>query len=296
MVKNVSEGLPSGDEISTPVRQLGICALFSFLADNRDYSGLPTGVVVFCGPGPRVSESSTMHSERSRAYAVILVGSSSLLTYGLARCLDGTNFQVVAISTAADQVVIPDASQHGGLVLVIDGCDLESALRDVRSFRALHESGRVAVLLDEFQWTNALAFFEAGAQACFPKSVAAETFVKSLELIMLGEVSLPKPASSLVASQDKRTPMVNGAPARLSPQEERVLEHLISGTSNKGIARALDITLATTKVHIKAILRKLGLNNRTQAAVWALGRGEKGDGAHPTGPPSPNEKTSTPPE
>src|SRR5262249_39797362 len=114
---------------------MGTCAVSSVLANNRDHFGSPAGVVVFSVPGPRASESSTILSERSRAYAVILVG-SSLLTHGLARCLDNTNFQVVAMSTAADQVVIPDVAQHGGLVLVIDGCDIQGALHDVRSFRA----------------------------------------------------------------------------------------------------------------------------------------------------------------
>src|SRR3546814_5192458 len=47
----------------------------------------------------------------------------------------------------------------------------------------------------------------------------------------------------------------------------------VTGASNKIIARRLDITEATVKVHIKAILRKLRVMNRTQAAIWAVTRG-----------------------
>jgi two-component system, NarL family, nitrate/nitrite response regulator NarL len=45
---------------------------------------------------------------------------------------------------------------------------------------------------------------------------------------------------------------------------------LINGDSNKAIARKIDITEATVKVHIKAILRKIRVHNRTQAAIWAM--------------------------
>jgi DNA-binding CsgD family transcriptional regulator len=56
----------------------------------------------------------------------------------------------------------------------------------------------------------------------------------------------------------------------LSPREHEILRHLVDGLPNKAIARALDITEATVKVHIKGLLRKMNMTNRTQAAVWAL--------------------------
>jgi two-component system nitrate/nitrite response regulator NarL len=57
---------------------------------------------------------------------------------------------------------------------------------------------------------------------------------------------------------------------RLSPREKEILSHLVEGHSNKGIARILGITEATVKVHLKSLLRKIGVENRTQAAIWAL--------------------------
>jgi two-component system nitrate/nitrite response regulator NarL len=62
---------------------------------------------------------------------------------------------------------------------------------------------------------------------------------------------------------------------KLSSRELMVLQLVAEGMANKMIARRLDLTEATVKVHIKSILRKLGLANRTQAAVWFM-RGELG--------------------
>jgi two-component system nitrate/nitrite response regulator NarL len=56
---------------------------------------------------------------------------------------------------------------------------------------------------------------------------------------------------------------------RLSQREQEILRWLMEGAPNKVIARKLNVAEATVKVHIKAILRKIGAHNRTQAAMWA---------------------------
>ncbi len=59
----------------------------------------------------------------------------------------------------------------------------------------------------------------------------------------------------------------------LSQREEEILKGVVKGHSNKMIARACGVTDATIKVHMKSILRKIRVANRTQAAIWALERG-----------------------
>jgi two-component system nitrate/nitrite response regulator NarL len=67
---------------------------------------------------------------------------------------------------------------------------------------------------------------------------------------------------------------INGANIRgLSEREQTILICLADGSSNKVIARKLDTAEETVKVHMKAILRKIGVKNRTQAAIWALNQG-----------------------
>ena len=60
---------------------------------------------------------------------------------------------------------------------------------------------------------------------------------------------------------------------QLSPREKSILRCLVEGDSNKSIARKIDIAEATVKVHVKAILRKIRVQNRTQAAIWAMNHG-----------------------
>ena len=65
--------------------------------------------------------------------------------------------------------------------------------------------------------------------------------------------------------------------SRLSQREAHILDGLVQGHANKVIARSCNITEATVKVHMKSILRKIQVANRTQAAIWAL---EHGHSAH----------------
>ena len=73
---------------------------------------------------------------------------------------------------------------------------------------------------------------------------------------------------------------------QLSPREKSILRCLIEGDSNKCIARKIDIAEATVKVHVKAILRKIRVQNRTQAAIWAMNHGALAVAQNSNAPPS----------
>ena len=69
-------------------------------------------------------------------------------------------------------------------------------------------------------------------------------------------------------------PQTSGSCApRLSARHKSILSCLIEGDSNKVIARKINIAEATVKVHVKAILRRIHVHNRTQAAIWAMNSG-----------------------
>lgn len=85
----------------------------------------------------------------------------------------------------------------------------------------------------------------------------------------------PAVTASMVGAADAARPGEPVAPAStrnvgLSDRETQILQSLVAGCANKLIARKLDIAEATVKVHIKGLLRKLNVSNRTQAAIWAL--------------------------
>ncbi|SEF12031.1 two-component system, NarL family, nitrate/nitrite response regulator NarL [Rhizobiales bacterium GAS191] len=202
------------------------------------------------------------------------------------------------------------------LLLIIDvGHDVETAIKEIELIKQERPAARIAVLAGSDQIRDLVSLFRAGAHACFARKATPDLFLKSLEMVMLGETLLPLAALPFILgredearrgvrrhldeelpadriwspSNDPTTARFkvddyvngvnnNGTPAEpeghnaphLSAQETRILRRLTEGSSNKVIARAIEIAEATVKVHVKAILRKIGVTNRTQAAMWAM--------------------------
>ena len=112
-----------------------------------------------------------------------------------------------------------------------------------------------------------------GAQGYLLKNIDSEFLVRSLRRAAQGEsVISPEMAGKLM--RQVRTGVPNAQPADvLSPREREIVQRLAKGSSNKEIARDLDLAESTVKIHVQHILRKLGLNSRVQAAVWAIENG-----------------------
>jgi two-component system nitrate/nitrite response regulator NarL len=212
-------------------------------------------------------------NEHLKSFAAVLVGQSNLLLHGLTGLLEENDFQVLATSRDLDCVLFPDVQPFDGVLLIIQGRQVESALRQIQSFRTMYARGRIAVLLETVRWEDALPFFRAGAHACLPESVSSEIFIKSLEVIMLGEELVSAALPLDVPIPERPASAAEAVPVPLSPQEERILKRIADGDPNKVIARALGVADPTVKVHVKSILRKLGVRNRTQAAMWAIRHG-----------------------
>jgi len=123
--------------------------------------------------------------------------------------------------------------------------------------------------------------FDLGAHGYIIKSIKSEPLSTALKLVSLGEKVLPSAlVEALVGHEKGPVSFVDNShdvkDANLSSRERDVLCCLMEGYSNKVIARKLEVCEATVKVHVKAILRKLDVQNRTQAAIWAKSRGVSG--------------------
>ncbi|OOG39058.1 DNA-binding response regulator [Rhodanobacter sp. C06] len=108
-----------------------------------------------------------------------------------------------------------------------------------------------------------------GAAAYIPKSTAGDDIVHAIRAVLDGDVWLPP---QLVGGRAELKPAEADIAARvaaLTPQQFRVLTMIAEGLLNKQIAWELGVSEATVKAHMTAIMRKLGVNNRTQVALAA---------------------------
>ena len=222
----------------------------------------------------------TVHE--SQPIPTILICKNSLVRAGIRHILDGTRYVVTEDPGGSSK---PTAASDALPVLyIVDESHSADAIDDmVADLTAQCPSVRVVALADHLDPITMMRALHAGVNGLCSTSMDRAALLKALELVMLGETFI---ASALVltildeASQahdsglnmtSALTPTNDTATSahNLSSREVEILKRLMEGESNKVIARKLDIAEATIKVHVKSILRKVRVKNRTQAALWA---------------------------
>lgn len=147
---------------------------------------------------------------------------------------------------------------------------------------AIHErlpKALLVVVSGSERRSDLLAALESGAAGYIPKSSSAKVLLGALELVLNGGIYVPAQAirgdllmnTDAAAPEDPLTATGSAAGDQLTPRQREVLTRLREGKSNKQIAHELGLTEGTVKVHVTAILRLLGVRNRTQAALTAQG-------------------------
>jgi two-component system nitrate/nitrite response regulator NarL len=240
---------------------------------------------------------------RRQSFATILVGKSVLLREGLARILRSANFRILASVACADDLLPSKLQRHQPLFLIVHtGDDFEAAVEQIELFRDQHLSGRIAIVADHYRLDDLVSAFRAGAHGYFVDVMTCDALIKSIELVMMGETIFPPAFLTCVLhpegeslgeaaprDENNQTMLIrteNTFAPELSTREKSILRRLIEGDSNKCIARKIDIAEATVKVHVKAILRKIRVQNRTQAAIWGMNNGSVTRLANNSSPPS----------
>ncbi|WP_294393697.1 response regulator transcription factor [uncultured Sphingomonas sp.] len=162
------------------------------------------------------------------------------------------------------------------LIVVVGELD-RASLDTAREAKASFPDARVALTLNPQALDLVAEALGDGVDGILLEDMSCDQLAISLRLIALGERVLPSRIfQHLLNTPNSRAappPTLDGVDADLSDREMAILKCLMAGEANKVISRRLGVTEATVKVHVKAILRKLNVANRTQAALWALAHG-----------------------
>jgi two-component system, NarL family, nitrate/nitrite response regulator NarL len=216
----------------------------------------------------------------------VVIHPSRIFREGLTSILAQSPFAPTCVAASTKDVPSTiSTSTAGEQVLVLIGVSEASNLAEALSAtKASLPNAYVVVVGDATKRDNVTTALELGATSFVDENLATSSLLKELELMTLGEpvISvfilkqlLHRPAEfAATLAVDERQPtnaLGQAVPGlQLSCREAAILNGLVQGAPNKVIAYQLQITEATVKVHVKAILRKIRVKNRTQAAIWAL--------------------------
>jgi two-component system nitrate/nitrite response regulator NarL len=221
-----------------------------------------------------------------RSVETVILAQRTLLREGLTSLLHDSYFKVVASIAAPDELsqLLPGGV---GLVILCLSTGSREDLDYLEKISPPTRNYKIVVVAE----TSGLAgqpdiseILRIGADAYILNVHSRDVLLKSLDLAVLEQklVVLGENGVSLKFSEVRTRPtQSNGAPprssgsgaARLSDRELEILSCLSSGDPNKIIARTCNIAESTVKIHLKSILRKIHVQNRTQAAIWAIQNG-----------------------
>jgi two-component system nitrate/nitrite response regulator NarL len=208
----------------------------------------------------------------SVAKRVLIVDDHPLFRKGLRQLLQTVaDFVVVGEATGGVDGLEQARGLAPDLVLLDHNMRDISGLEVLRELRAARPALRVVMITVSDQAEDLVAALQAGADGYLLKDMEPEAMLEALRQAADGRTVVSDDLTHhLVAAVrgDARPP--SAAAAGLTEQELRILERIAGGLSNKLIGRELNIAEGTVKVHVKHILRKLGLRSRVEAAVWAV--------------------------
>jgi two-component system nitrate/nitrite response regulator NarL len=200
----------------------------------------------------------------------VLIEPNRLFREGLKHLLAGTHYAVeMEFSTTELALEHKDGAMVSGLVIT---GEVGTEAGDLHRLRDVYPNALIVVLANDLTVETLREAMNAGADGFLMKDVSPEALLQSLELVMLGEKVYPTNLASMLLNLTSAPTPLNSIRG-LSPREQEILQALVTGASNKLIAIRLGIAEATVKVHLKTLLRKIDVNNRTQAAIWAMNNG-----------------------
>jgi DNA-binding NarL/FixJ family response regulator len=207
--------------------------------------------------------------------SVLIVDDHPVVRRGLRVLLEVQDGIEVAGEAGDGATALALAADLGPDVVLLDlklpGMDGIAVLTELK---ARDSKARVLVLTSATQPASASLALRSGAAGVVYKDVDPDALVRAIRSVHDGHMLLaPEAAGSLVRNGGGWNP-VAGLDA-LTGREREVLAEIAKGRSNREIARALNVSEKTVKAHVSAVLAKLGVQDRTQAALIAV-RHEQG--------------------
>ncbi|MBW4494221.1 MAG: response regulator transcription factor [Oscillatoria princeps RMCB-10] len=210
---------------------------------------------------------------------IFLVEDDELFRLGLSTRLQRESGLEVVAEAEDGETAVELTNQYLPDVVLLDvGLPGIGGIEACRQIKQRHPNIAVLVLTSHSQKSLIERLIEAGAQGYCLKGIAAETLVLAIRSVAAGASWWDKAATAEIRAAFAESEPAVSKPAQtpenqLTKREQEILALVAQGKSNQEIAQQLYIAPGTVRVHVHAILQKLEVRDRTQAAVLALQKG-----------------------
>ncbi|HEY4311212.1 MAG TPA: response regulator transcription factor [Pirellulales bacterium] len=206
---------------------------------------------------------------------LLIADDHEVVRQGLASLLAGTDVEIICEASHPSEA-IEMAHRHRPDVALLDIRMMDGGDDGLTALEQIHKDlpDTRVVMLSAFDNPTYIARANAlGASDYLLKGCTREQLLETIHAVATRDGSSDHGELSKVAGTMATRKKTEDDEASLTQRETQVLRHLALGLSNKEIAKSLTISVETVKEHVQHVLRKIGVNDRTQAAVWAVRKG-----------------------
>jgi DNA-binding NarL/FixJ family response regulator len=201
---------------------------------------------------------------------VLIVDDHQIVRIGMRNLLSGTRFEVIGEAASGAEAIPLVDSLRPGMVLMDIRMAGGDGLATLGRLKLDHPDLPIVLLSAYDNPTYFARAVALGAAGYVLKSVSREQLLQNLEQVVRGEATWTRDELRRVTGALATPRPSSDIEVPLTQRESDVLRHLSLGLTNKEIAKLLNVSYETVKEHVQHILRKIGVTDRTQAAVWAV--------------------------
>ena len=208
----------------------------------------------------------------------IIVESRLLIRQALKSLMTENSYRVVCEVGSISGIGLPTIDRDELGLVILSAQSTDTALIEAVGARRLWPDSKIILLYEYASPADFQKLLTSELNGCVSWFVSPETLISTLDLIVTRDLRLmvATDANHFVIQPVRAVRIETTTYPRLTEREAQILDGLVKGHSNRMIAHTCDVTEATVKVHMKSILRKIGVENRTQAALWAMANGYAG--------------------
>jgi two-component system nitrate/nitrite response regulator NarL len=212
-----------------------------------------------------------MNAELSQT--ILIIDDHPLFRKGLTQLIQSAaEFEIVGEASGGNEGIKLALALHPDMILLDLNMKDMSGIDVLKTLKATDMDARIIMLTVSDNADDLAAAIRAGADGYLLKDMEPEDLLDNIRAGAMGKMTLnDKLTGMLVRALNEGSKPKSMSEAGLTDQEEKILQLVSTGKSNKLIAFDLGITEGTVKVHVKHMLRKLNLKSRVEAALWALG-------------------------
>ena len=203
---------------------------------------------------------------------VIVIDDHPLFRKGVADLI-GMEPSLRLVGEAADGQEGIHLAKHANPDLILLDLNMKGmdGIATLQRLRADGTDARIVMLTVSDNEADVVAALRAGADGYLLKDMEPEDILSCLQRATTGRLVISEQLTELLARALREEPRPQRPEeAGLTPREDEILALIARGYSNKLIARDLNLSVGTVKVHVKHVLKKLKLKTRVEAAVWAV--------------------------